>query len=90
VQLSHWHEQFRLLDIDQQDSLASLVFQIAIRRKMKARDYAGLAELLGEADELGLTDCPMAGQAASMLFRLHELNYAVPARKFRRSGAPAA
>lgn len=87
VQLTHWHEQFRLLDIEQQDSLASLVFQIAIRRKTKARDYAGLAELLGEADEIGLTDCPMAAQAATLLFRLHELNYAIPVRRMRRVGA---
>lgn len=87
AQLTHWHEQFRLLDVEQQDGLAGLVFQIAMRRKIKARDYAGLAELLGEADEWGLTDCPMASQAASMLFRLHELNYAIPARRFRRTGA---
>lgn len=90
VQLTHWHEQFRLLDLGQQDTLAGLVFRIAMRRKIKARDYSGLAELLGEADDLGLTDCPMASQAASLLLRLHELNYAAPARHLRRRGSPAA
>ncbi len=90
VQLTHWYEQFRLLDLEQQDGLAGLVFQIAMRRMVKAGDYAGLAGLLGEADGLGLTDCPMAGQAASLLLRLHEMNFAVPVERLRRRGGTAA
>jgi hypothetical protein len=90
AQVCHWYEQFRLLDLEQQDALSGLVFRIALRRQVKAKDYAGVAALLSEADALGLSNCPMAAQAAELLARLEVLAETIGARRAPRARGAAA
>jgi hypothetical protein len=85
----HWFRDFQILDLDQQDSLAGLVFRIALRRLVKQNDYNRVASLLIDADQLGLSACPMASQAAELLQRMELLSHSLTAQAMRAQGAAA-
>jgi hypothetical protein len=85
-----WFQEFQLLDLDQQDALAGLVFQIAMRRKFKLRDYPGMMHLLLDADSLGLAQGPLATQAAQLLGRLQVLSGTIGERQAGRAKSRAA
>ncbi len=87
VRLSQWWNEFQLLDLDQQDALASLVFHLAVRRYVKRGNYAGLAGLLGEADAFGFGGFPLAQQAGELLNRLGVVAEILDQQKSRRARA---
>lgn len=67
---THWREEINLLNQAERDALAGFLFNVAIRRKIAARDFLGVHELLGKAYELGLANTPSSSQAAEMLGRI--------------------
>lgn len=66
----HWRETIDRLTAPERDAIAGLLFAIALRRRVSQRDFAGLRELLATGYRLGLTDGPMASQAAELLERV--------------------
>ena len=54
----------------QRDSIAGLLLTIALRRKIKRREFRVVHELLEVGCALGLTNGPVSSQAAEMLERL--------------------
>ncbi len=67
---SHWREQVELLTEQERDSIAELLFNIALYRKVKQQQYGAARELLEHADRFGLLCCPSAIQTAELLERL--------------------
>ena len=67
---SHWREQVELLTEQERDSIAELLFNIALYRKVKQQQYGAARELLEHADRFGLLCCPSAVQTAELLERL--------------------
>ncbi len=72
-----WRRELERLPQAQRDSLAGLIFSIALRRKARQRDMGGVLALLAQAHGLGLTDRPVASQAAEMLDRVRVFGAAV-------------
>jgi len=66
----HWRETFNQLDDREQDAIAELLLSIALRQKVKQRDFDGLHGLLVTAYQCGLADNPVASQAAELLERI--------------------
>lgn len=66
----HWRDEFRRLNEPESDALAGFLLSMALRRRVRKRDFGGLRDLLQLADELGLADSPVASQAAELLERL--------------------
>lgn len=66
---THWRVELEQLSVSERDSLAGLLFTIALRRRAKARDFAGLRELLILGTRLSLVNCPAASQTAELLER---------------------
>ena len=66
----HWRDEFRQLNEPEGDALAGFLLSMALRRRVRKRDFGGLRDLLQLADELGLADSPVASQAAELLERL--------------------
>jgi len=66
----HWREEIDLLSPSERDSLAGMLLTIGLRRSVVQRDFAGLHELLWLGRAAGLTDRPVASQAAELLTRL--------------------
>jgi hypothetical protein len=85
-----WWKEFQLLDEQEQDGLAGLVLQIALRRKLRTRDFSGIAQLLLEASRWGLADTPMAREAADLLNRLQVARETLESRKSQGPRAAAA
>lgn len=65
-----WLREMERLEEAGRESLAGMVFSMALRRKVGERDFGGMLALLAEAHGLGLTDRPVASQAAEMLDRV--------------------
>ncbi|PWK92863.1 DUF6895 family protein [Fulvimonas soli] len=84
----HWREDFDRLAAPERDALAGLLLDVALHRRARRRDFAGLRALLGTAWELGLADRPVAGQAAELLQRAAVLQRLLPAD--RSPAVPAA
>lgn len=66
----HWREEAELLTEQERDSIAELLFSIALYRKVKQKQYGTARELLEHADRFGLLCCPSAIQTAELLERL--------------------
>ena len=66
----HWRDELDLLDESQRDAVGSLLLNIALRRKIRAREFETVHKLLELSYSLGLADLPAASQAAEMLERL--------------------
>ena len=66
----HWRDEFRRLTEPERDALAGFLLSIALRRRVRKRDFGGLRDQLQLADELELADTPIASQAAELLKRL--------------------
>jgi len=66
----HWREEFRQLNSLEADALAGFLLCIALRRRVKKRDFGGLRDQLKLAYDLDLADSPAASQAAELLQRL--------------------
>ncbi len=64
-----WRVEFDRLPAPRRDALAGMVFSVALRQRTRQRDVKGMVELLAEAHALGLTDRPIASQAAETLDR---------------------
>lgn len=67
---THWRDVFEELPEPQTDALAGFLIPMALRRRIVARDFAGMHELLSLAYELDLADTPAASQAAEILERI--------------------
>jgi hypothetical protein len=72
-----WLRELEGLSEADRDALAGMVFSIALRRKVRERDFGGMLALLAEAHGLGLTHRPVASQAAEMLDRVRVFGGAV-------------
>ena len=66
----HWVTEFEQLSDVERDALAPLLFSIAVRRCVQARQFASVHELLAICHKLGLSDTPSASQTAELLGRL--------------------
>ena len=66
----HWRDELSRLSGPEADALAGFLLNIALRRRVKDRDFAGLYDLLRLAYDLDLAGTPAAGQAAELLERL--------------------
>jgi hypothetical protein len=66
----HWCDEFRQLTDSEADALAGFLLSMALRRRLKKRDFTGLRNVLELADRLDLAESPMASQAAEFLDRL--------------------
>lgn len=67
---THWWEELDKLTDRECDSIAPLLLNMALRKKVKQRDFGAVHQLLTTAYALGLADNPAASQAAEMLERL--------------------
>lgn len=65
-----WREELMELDERQRDALSEMLLAIALCRRVKQRDFSGVAEVLRAGDALGLTDTPVASQSAELLERI--------------------
>jgi Domain of unknown function (DUF6895) len=66
----HWRDEFDRLAAPERDAVAGILFAMALRRTAIQRNFADLHELLTSGYRLGLTDCPIASQAAELLERV--------------------
>lgn len=66
----HWQTDFETLSEWERDALAGLLFAIGLRRKAEQRDFSAVAELLRDGHACGLTNAPVARQAAELLERV--------------------
>jgi hypothetical protein len=83
---AHWREEFEQLAAPERDAIAGLLFAVALRRRARQHDFAGLRELLAAGYQLGLADCPAASQAAELLERVAAA--APTLLETRRQGSP--
>lgn len=67
---THWREEINILDRPERDALAGFLLNVAVRRRVRTRDFTGVHELLGKAHGLGLANTPSSSQAAEMLERI--------------------
>jgi hypothetical protein len=72
VQRSHWFEVFINLKHDEQDTLTSLLLDMAIIKNTKQCNYQAVYQLICVADELCLPDSAVIVQAVELLDRLGE------------------
>jgi hypothetical protein len=66
----HWRDEFSQLSELQAEALAGFLLSIGFRRRVAARDFSGLRDLLKLAYDLDLANTPAASQAAELLERL--------------------
>ena len=66
----HWRQEFDRLAAPERAALPKLLFAMALRRTAIQRNFAELHELLATGYRLGLTNCPVASQAAELLERV--------------------
>jgi len=67
---THWRDEFSQLSGPEADALAGFLINVALRRRVKDRDFGGLRDLLKLAYDLDLAGTPAASQAAELLERL--------------------
>lgn len=67
---AHWWEELDQLNELERDAIAGLLLNMALRRKIKQREFGAVHELLKTGYALGLANNPAASQAAEMLERL--------------------
>lgn len=67
---TRWREEFDLLDKPERDALAGFLLNVAVRRRVRTRDFSAMHELLAKAYALGLANTPSSSQAAEMLERV--------------------
>jgi hypothetical protein len=67
---ARWRKEFDGLEERARDGLSGLLLNMALHRRVKARDFAAVFELLAKADEFGLGGLPMSSQAAELLQRM--------------------
>ena len=70
---AHWQEEFDELEPAEREPLADFVFSIGLHRAFGRRDFAAMQQLLSAGAALGLTDTPIASQAAEMMSRVAQL-----------------
>ncbi|MDQ2899740.1 MAG: hypothetical protein M3Y07_08065 [Acidobacteriota bacterium] len=68
-----WRDEFDKLEDSERDALAGFLFHVALRRKIRRRNYGEVHDLLHFAHKLGLTDTPAASQAVELLQRIAAL-----------------
>jgi len=73
-QHTHWRQELNKLSECERDTLAAFLFNIAINRAVKRRDFNAVASLLNLGYGLGVAGTPVASQAAEMLERLAALS----------------
>jgi hypothetical protein len=66
----HWRDEYRQLSTTEAEALSGFLLNIALRRRVAARDFGGLHDLLKLAYDLDLADTPAASQAVELLQRL--------------------
>jgi hypothetical protein len=66
----HWRDEFRQLNDSEAEALAGFLLSIALRRRVRKRDFGGLRDHLQLAAGLELADTPVANHAAELLERL--------------------
>jgi hypothetical protein len=69
-QRPHWREEIDQLSGPEQDSLATMLLTIGLRRSVIQRDFDRLHKFLEVGSAAGLTDVPAASQAAELLARV--------------------
>lgn len=67
---AHWWEEVDRLTEPERDAIAGLFLHMALRRKIKQREFGAVHQLLKIGYDLGLANTPAASQAAEMLARL--------------------
>jgi hypothetical protein len=67
-----WRKEFDRLAVPERDAIASLLFAMALGRRVVERNFTSLSELLETGYHLGLANCPAASQAAELLERVTE------------------
>jgi hypothetical protein len=67
---THWRNALRNLTPQKQDSLAGLLLQIALHRKIAKREFQDVPSLLQHGSVFGLIDSPATRQAAELMQRL--------------------
>jgi hypothetical protein len=67
---AHWQDELDQLNSLQKDAIAGLLLSIALRRKVRQRNFGAVYKLLKLAYALGLADMPVSSQGAEMLERL--------------------
>jgi hypothetical protein len=65
-----WISIYHSLREEEQDSLAPFLFQVALLRATRNKEYNRLYQLLTIGDEFGLTNNAIARKAAELLERL--------------------
>lgn len=71
----YWISVYDGLNEHEQDSLASFLFNVALIRNTRKKDYENLYQLLKIGHELGLTDTAIARQTAELLERINLLSH---------------
>jgi hypothetical protein len=66
----HWRDDFDRLSEDGKDAIGGLLLDIALRRKIVARDFVAVQRLLLAARALGCADRLVTRQATELLVRL--------------------
>lgn len=66
----HWRAIFQELPPRGQNALADMLFAIALRRSTVNRDFSAVHDLLQKGGKDGLTNTPIASQAAELMSRL--------------------
>jgi hypothetical protein len=66
----HWMDEINHLTREEKDALTGFFLNIALRRKVRQRDFGAVHKLLEVGYALGLADAPAPSQAAELLERL--------------------
>jgi hypothetical protein len=67
----YWMSLYKELSEQQQDSLATFLFNVALLQNAHNKEYKNLYQLLKLGDELGLTNTAIARQTAELLERIY-------------------
>lgn len=76
----HWLAEFEALNQPDQSPLTKFIFDVALSRNVREKNYSAVYELLNIAMEQNIADTPMAAQAAGLLDRLALFASFVPAQ----------
>jgi hypothetical protein len=66
----HWQDEFDQLSSAQQDAISGFLLSIALRRKVRKREFGAVYKLLEVGHALGLADMPVSIQGAELLERV--------------------
>ena len=70
---THWQDELDQCSDPERDALAGFLLNVALRRRVRQRDFGGVHKLLSLAYAVGLADTPASSQAAEMLERIGTL-----------------